>query len=73
MAKRIFTEAEIIAAIHKVNAGRTRIEVAREVGAGSAEFALFELCGSCRCMILNNPILCIIRNVIVPAQRTGLA
>jgi putative transposase len=32
MSKRKFTEAEIIAAIHQVDAGRTCIEVAREVG-----------------------------------------
>lgn len=32
MPKRKFTEAEIIAAIHQVDAGRTCIEVAREVG-----------------------------------------
>jgi len=32
MAKRTFTESEIIGAIHQVNAGRTCIEVAREVG-----------------------------------------
>lgn len=32
MSKRKFTEAEIIAAIHPVDAGRTGIEVAREVG-----------------------------------------
>ena len=32
MPKRKFTEAEIIGAIHQVNAGRTCLEVAREVG-----------------------------------------
>ena len=32
MAKRKFTEAEIIGAIQQVDAGRTCIEVAREVG-----------------------------------------
>ena len=32
MPKRKFTEAEIIGAIHQVDAGRTCIEVAREVG-----------------------------------------
>lgn len=32
MAKRTFSEADIIAAIHQVNGGRTCIEVAREVG-----------------------------------------
>lgn len=32
MSKRKFTEAEIIAAIHQVDAGRTCIEVAREAG-----------------------------------------
>lgn len=32
MPKRRFSEAEIIGAIHQVDAGRTCIEVAREVG-----------------------------------------
>ena len=32
MPKRKFTEAEIIGAIHQVEAGRTCFEVAREVG-----------------------------------------
>jgi len=32
MPKRKFTEAEIIGAIHQVEAGRTCLEVAREVG-----------------------------------------
>ncbi len=32
MSKRKFTEAEIIAAIHQVDAGRTCIEVGREIG-----------------------------------------
>ena len=32
MPQRKFTEAEIIGAIHQVNAGRTCLEVAREVG-----------------------------------------
>lgn len=32
MPKRKFTEAEIIGAIHQVDAGRTCIEVARELG-----------------------------------------
>jgi len=32
MPKRKFTEAEIIGAIHQVDAGRTYLEVAREVG-----------------------------------------
>jgi hypothetical protein len=32
MPKRKFTEAEIIGAIHQLDAGRTCIEVAREVG-----------------------------------------
>jgi putative transposase len=32
MSKRKFTEAEIIAAIHQVDGGRTGIEVGREVG-----------------------------------------
>ncbi len=33
MSKRKVTEAEIIAAIHQVDAGRTCVEVAREIGA----------------------------------------
>lgn len=32
MPKKRFTEAEIIGAIHQVDAGRTCIEVAREIG-----------------------------------------
>ena len=32
MARRKFTESEIIGAIHQVDAGRTCIELAREVG-----------------------------------------
>ena len=32
MSKRKFTEAEIIGAIHQVDAGRTCVEVAREIG-----------------------------------------